>query len=129
MVETKITLSVPDHVYQQAERIAQAEQRPVAEILNEALAAVFPSFHVNPQWGQMLQEQAAFQRQHAQLLAEYEGSFVAMCQGRVVDADLDQMALVARIDERYPEAVVLIKRVTREPERVLHMRSPRWVRD
>ena len=124
---TKVTLTIPDYIYRQAEQIAHAERRPVTEVFNEALVQVFPAVHVNPGREQMEKEQAAFRRQHAQLMVDYPGEYVRLYQGRVVDHDVNQLALVMRINEKYPDEVVLIKQVTTEPDRVLHMRSPRLV--
>ena len=124
---TKVTLTIPDYIYQQAENIARSEQRPITEIFNEALAQLFPAIHVNVGRPQMEQEQRAFRRSHAELLAQYPGEYVAVYQGKVIDHDADQVALVGRVDERYPQEVVLIKLVTAEPDRVLNMRSPRLV--
>jgi hypothetical protein len=77
----------------------------------------------------MEQEMIAFRAMREALLANYEGQYVAVYQGQVVDHDPDELALVARIDEKYPDAVVLIKRVTPEPDRVLHFRSPRLIQE
>lgn len=126
---TKITLTIPDYIYQQAQQIAQREQRPLVDVFNEALVQIFPAIHVSPDRAHMEQEQIAFYRMHSQLLMRYPGEYVAVFQGQVVDHDADRVALVTRIDEIYPDEVVLIKRVTDEPDRVLHMRSPRWVRN
>lgn len=124
---TKVTLTVPDHVYQQAEQIARAEQRPVAEVINDALARLFPVVHVSQKREQMEQEQNAFRRQHNQLLNDYQGEYVAMYQGKVIDHDGDRLKLVARIDEKYANDVVLIKQVSDKPDDLLHMRSPRLI--
>ncbi|MBE2202472.1 MAG: hypothetical protein IAE79_27925 [Anaerolinea sp.] len=126
---TKVTLTIPDYIYQQAKQIAQREERPLAEVFNEALVQIFPATHVSPDRAQMEQEQAVFRRLHSQLLAQYPGEYVAVYQGRVVDRDADRLALAARIDEKYPQTVVLIKQVTAEPDKVLYMRSPRLVQE
>jgi hypothetical protein len=85
--------------------------------------------YVNPARPAMEREQAAFEALLPQLLIQYEGQYVALHQGRVVDHDADRVALVIRLDQTHPDAVVLVKRVAAEPERVLRMPSPRLVGD
>ena len=63
---------------------------------------------------------------HADLLQRYEGQHVAVYQGNVVDHDPDLLALYLRIDQKYPDDVVLIRQVRPEVERIIHIRSPRF---
>jgi hypothetical protein len=122
---TEITLTIPDHIYQQVQQIAESEKRPIADIINHALSYTFPSVHVHPRRAQMEQETAVFWQMHPQLLVQYPNQYIAIFQGQVVDHDQDRLALIARIDEKYTDAIVLIKKVTDEPESDLHFRSPR----
>jgi Family of unknown function (DUF5678) len=71
-------------------------------------------------------EAEAFRAQHAELLSQYPGRYVAMVQGRVVDDDLDQEALLARVEGKFPDLPVLIAQVLPEPEETYTARSPRW---
>ena len=72
------------------------------------------------------QEVQMFRARHAELLQEYTGRYIAMVQGQVVDNDEDQLALWARIDDRYPHTPVLITPVVAEAEETYTVRSPRW---
>jgi hypothetical protein len=54
--------------------------------------------YVNPARPAMEREQAAFQAMLPQLLVQYEGQYVALHQGQVVDHDTDRAALVIRLD-------------------------------
>ncbi len=83
--------------------------------------------YVSPDREAMLQEQTAYQTMLPQLLAQYKNEFVAIYQGKVVDHDTNKIALVVRLDESYPDAVVLVQQVTDKPEKVLRMRSPRLI--
>ncbi len=49
-----------------------------------------------------------------------------MYQGQVVDDDADQLALLTRIEGKYPHTPVLITPVVAEPEEIYTVRSPRW---
>lgn len=86
-------------------------------------------WYVSPDREAMLQEQAAYQTMLPQLLDEYKNEFVAIHQGQVVDHDKDKIDLVIRLDESHPDAIVLVRQVTEEPEKVLRMRSPRLIRN
>jgi hypothetical protein len=70
-------------------------------------------------------ELEAYESQREALLSGYEGQFVAVHDGQIIDHDRDELTLYLRIRERYPLIGVLIKQVNAEPERVLHIRSPR----
>ncbi|HEX6385412.1 MAG TPA: DUF5678 domain-containing protein [Anaerolineae bacterium] len=125
---TKVTLTIPDYIYQQAKHVAETNRRPLGDVINEALAQAFPAVHVSPDRPAMEQELAAFRAARQELLAKYEGQYVAVHQGQVVDHDKDRLALVTRVDEAYPGEVVLIKCVTPEPDRIIRVYSPRLVR-
>ena len=114
-MNTELTLQVPDHIYEQAEQIAQSQQRPVVDVFQDALNQLFPPVAVHPQRAQMEQEQVAFANMLPELLAQYEGHYVAVHQGKVIDHDADKVALAIRIDATYPGQIVLIKKVTNKP--------------
>ena len=76
---------------------------------------------------QMAQEEAAFSQALPKLRESYLDIFVAFYQEKLIDHDTDELALLARIDQQYPDQVVLIKPVMSEPEPVLRIRSPRLV--
>jgi hypothetical protein len=73
----------------------------------------------------MQQESDAFRRMHTDLLARYPNEYVAIHQGQLVDHDADQLALLARIEDRYPDIPVLIRQVLPEPDEKFTFRSPR----
>lgn len=127
-MDVQVTVRIPQHIYQQARRVAQRERRSVDEVLNEALVVAFPIVHVHPQRAQMEAELAAFERQKQELIARYAGRYVAVHAGKVIDDDSDKIELATRIDEQFPNDVVLIKQVKAEPDQELVMRSPRLLR-
>ena len=71
-------------------------------------------------------EIVAYHRLHPTLLAEHAGEFVAVAEQKLVDHDVDKLALYRRIQARYPEQFVLVRRVEHVPEPELHVRSPRY---
>ena len=70
-------------------------------------------------------EENVFRAMHTELRAAYPNQYVAVYRGQMVDHDLDQLALFRRVEERYPDAPVLIRQVTPESEEVYTFRSPR----
>ncbi len=127
-MSTQITLTIPDNVYQQAKGMAQSTNRPLTEILTETILSAFPPLHVNKHRPAMQREVAAFEVMHPSLWKQYPHQYVAIYQGAVIDHDIDQLALLQRVDEGYPEAVVLIRQVLPQLPKTLTFRSPRFVR-
>jgi predicted transcriptional regulator len=70
-------------------------------------------------------EMEVYESQHERLLPQYEGQYVAMHNGQIIDQDQDELPLYLRIREKHPLIGILIKQVTAESEHVLHVRSPR----
>lgn len=72
-------------------------------------------------------ESEAFRALHKDLIAAHAGEFVAIYDGRLVDYDRDQEALLLRINTAYPTVPVLIKQVAPDLEETYLIRSPRFV--
>jgi hypothetical protein len=127
LMETKVTLTIPENIYRRVEQVAISSQKPMAEIINNALAEAFPAVHVNPRRHLMEREQEAYQKMLPNLLEQYESQYIAVHNGEVIDHDSDKIKLVGRIQQSLPDAIVLIKKVTTDPDQVIHMRSPRLI--
>ena len=123
-----VTISIPEPLYRRAHELSRLSQKTVDAVIAEALEGAFPAFDVNPERDQMDEEQAAYARLRESLLMTHEGQYVAIHGGELVDADVDQAALLRRIDARFPNDVVHLRRVTREPDRELRIYSPRLIR-
>jgi hypothetical protein len=126
-MSTQVTITLPDPVYQQAQKIAQSTQRNVQEVLTEVITQNFQPFPVHENREAMLQEVEAFKALHPQLIKQYKGQYVAIYQGQVVDHDSDPVELLKRIKKQYPEQTVLRRKVEDDPEPVLRFRSPRLI--
>ena len=74
-------------------------------------------------------ETIAFEQMLSDLLKQYEGEYVAVHQGQVIDHDIDLRELHLRVFEVMGHAAVLLKKVTKQPERDLVFRSPRFERE
>ncbi len=121
----ELTLTISDDVYQLAWQIAQSTKRDIDEVVAEALRHSFTPFPAHQQRAVMLREIDAFKKMHPQLVNHYFGEYVAIFQGHVVDHDRDPVVLLERVRLNYPDKIVLRRKVERDPEPVLHFRSPR----
>jgi len=116
-----MAIALPDKVLEQAQKVAQREGIAVDELITTAV-----KHYLEEQWQASFEvESRAFERMHPQLLPCYRGQFVAVYGGQVVDSDLDKKELARRVYERYGPAPIFFQRVTDEPMRTIHLRSPR----
>jgi hypothetical protein len=124
-----VTLAVPQSLYRQAARIARFKNQAIPEVLAEALLLVEAEVEEEAEEELMAQEEAAYQAMQSDLWTKYPGEYVAIYQGELVDHDSSELALLQRLNARYPNEVVLMKQVRSLPEPDLYLRSPRFVRD
>ncbi len=128
MIE-QITISIPQNLYRRARDLANKRNQPVNDLLEAAItlaeAAMIPTAS---QEKAMAQEVAAYQSMLAELVTQYDGAYVAIYQGQLVDHDADELALLRRLDAHYPDEIVLMKQVRAEPLPELRIRSPRFVK-
>ena len=126
----QVMIEVPEKLYDQVEEIAQSTRRAVGEVLQELVIRSFPPIYDGgAEFDAMDQEVAAFETMHEELWKKYPNQFVAVYQGQVIDFDEDEWNLLARIDEKYPDEVVLIRQVQSELPGDIIFRSPRFVFD
>lgn len=71
-------------------------------------------------------ERDAYLRLYHHLKEKYTGHYVAIYGGELVDHDLGEAALFARIDAQYPDEFVWITQVTDTAEREIHLYSARF---
>ena len=64
----------------------------------------------------MFREKEAYQAMHHELMTQFAGQYVAISQGKLVDNDPNEMALLERINNRFPQQTVLLKQVQPLPE-------------
>lgn len=141
----KRTLEIPTELYERIERLAAVRETPVVYLLEDALAMVEDqsielvrsealsweeaASRSARESAAIRKEEAAYQAMHSELFEKYAGQYVAVYKGELVDFDADESDLYRRIDQRYPNEVVLMKKVEKSPEKVYYSRSPRFVRE
>ena len=121
------TLAIPSELYERIERLAATREAPVAYIVQEALALAVDQLEVTADEAKMDLEDAAYQAMHPKLFEKFPGQYVAIHKGELIDVDENEMALYLRVDERFPDEVILIKRVVTLPEPDLYVPSFRLV--
>lgn len=120
------TLTIPQKLYERIRLVAQNQHREWAEVATDVLEEGLPLLEsqvLEPDWER---EKEAFRQHHAELWRQYPGAYVAIHKGKLVDVDEDRVALLKRIDEQFPEKIVLIRQVREEPEIVYEHRAIRW---
>ncbi len=68
----------------------------------------------------------AYEKMHPELTKKFLGQYVAIYDGQVIDVDNDRWELLARVDDNYPEEIVLIRKVEEELPAPIYIRSPRF---
>ena len=124
-MSTEILLTVPDDIYDQVAQAADKLERNVADLLLETITCTFAPPPIDPKWAQMNRNVAAYQALHAQLVKNYLGRYVAIYQGQLVDHDTDPIILLQRVRAKYPDQVVLRRKVEPVAEREITVRHPR----
>lgn len=115
-----LTVTLDEGTTRQLERIARVRSVDSATLAQEAIRAHLRAIAQ----AAMDQEIKAFVRLHPTLLAEIPGEYAAIYQGELVDHDADQLALLARIEEKYSDIPVLIRQVTPLAEPEIRVLSP-----
>ena len=126
-MSTYTTLSIPRSLYERAKRIAQSQQREVADVVAEALEHSLPTMEAERrESSDRERKKTTFHHLHPKLWQQYPHEYVAVTGGKMVDHDANRAALLERIENKYPDAFVLIRQVREEPEIVYEYRSVRW---
>ena len=112
---------IKPELYQRVENFAGWKNQQTADFTEDALLDYLDKLEQEI----LDREETAFIRMFYQLLFEYEGKYVAIHLGKVIDSDTELMRLHNRVYLTIPDLPVLFKKVTTEPEREIVIRSPR----
>lgn len=124
-MSTQVLLDLPDEVYTRVHSVAARTRRNVADVLMESITRSFLLLPVDPGRSEMSRNVAAFNAMHTTLVTQYLNQTVAICDGEVVDSDIDPIALLQRVRSRFPSRVVLRRKVEPVAEREIIIRHPR----
>ena len=112
----KVTLAIPDEMYQRVQRIAKLRKQEVADVLLESVVLVEAERATEEEDVTVAREEAAFKRLHPMLRENYLGQYVAVYQGELIDHDADQVALYLRVKKEHPGEFIWIAPVGEGPE-------------
>lgn len=117
-----IDLSLPDKLVEDIRLSAESEGIPVADWLENAIR----HSRYMTQRGVVSAEAEAWRAAPPEVRDQYQGEYVAVLRGEVVDHDVDRVALYQRVDSRYGNIPVLITPAEgRLPVRVVSTRLER----
>lgn len=115
-----IALQEPSLV-EEVQRITEAEGLDTAAFVAEAVRRHLATYRQK----QLVAETEAWYRLPSEERKEYEGKFVAVYRGQVVDSDPDRLKLYHRLRERFGRQTILITEGGDRPIPVYRVRSPR----
>lgn len=113
-----MTVTIRDQVARQLTKVANEQDLLPEQLVEKAIREL-----LRAEADRILaREMDAFRHLHPILLQQYPKQYVGIHQGQLVDHDLDQLALYLRLDEQYPDEVILIKQVCSSVEEVYTIR-------
>lgn len=115
-----LTVTLDEITTKELERLARVRSVDSTTLAREAIRTHLRAIAQ----ATMDEEIRAYVRLHPTLLADIPGDYAAIHQGQIVDHDEDQLALLARIEEKYPGIPVLIRQVTPLAEPEIKVLSP-----
>ncbi len=129
MIE-QITISIPQNLFRRARELANKRNQPVNDVLEAAIALAEAELDaIVSQEEAMAQEEAVYQSMLTELVSQYDGEYVAIFQGQLIDHDADELALLHRLDIQYPDEIVLMKKVRSDALPELRFRSPHLIQN
>ncbi len=127
-------IMLPDPIAERLQRVAIKQSINLADLLVQAVEYYLSSeaSEAEPeedwdaeQHAAIHREMESFTRQHKQLLVTYRGQTIAMLNGKVIDHDVDEVALSQRVRNQYGNISVLITPVLPQLLQTITVRSPR----
>ena len=107
----------------------EAQLRAEAKLRQVSMEELITSWLENQLWQEwrrkITEESERFQEKHSELLKQYNGEYVAMRDGVVLDHDADLPSLHRRIRAQYGDEPILMAPVSTQPIQSFKVRSPR----
>jgi predicted transcriptional regulator len=115
------TITLQPDLAEQVTQMAEIAGIGATDLISEAINEYLKRFSDE----KIEAEAQAFEGMHETLKEQYFGQFVAVHNGKVVDADADFEKVFLRVQARFGRIPILIRCVGEEPTVELHFRSPR----
>lgn len=116
-------VTLDERMTDEMEQVAESKGLTVQMLAEQAIR----QYLLEERRAAIRRESAAFRVIHQRLLQIYGDEYVAVHGGKVIDHDRDQLTLYRRVARQYPDAPVLIRKVTLTPDEVYTSRSPRII--
>jgi hypothetical protein len=124
---TTVTLQLPDALFQQAQHIATSRKQDIHDVLVRSIVLEPTTISLTSHDATIQKEEDAFQQLHAQLVETHLGQYVAFRDGEMIDYDKDQVALLRRTREQFPDGFIFVAPVQESPVEEYVFRSPRFI--
>jgi len=117
-------IAIQDDLLESIRKVAEQQGSDVEQLVNDWLRRELALLRERA----IAEEAERFRAQHAALLAQYPGEYVALRDGVVLDHGPEINDVYLRIKSGYGDEPILIALVTPQPERQLRVRRPRIIR-
>jgi hypothetical protein len=107
-------IDVPSELIKPLQQLAVERGQSVAAIVEQLIA----DYLREQRHRYLVAEMERFRHLHADLRQQFEGQYVALRDGQVLDHDGDGGILYGRLRERYGDLPILIVQVTDQPEQL-----------
>lgn len=114
-------IDVPAELIKPLQQLAAERGESVSAIVEQLIA----DYLRDQRHQYLMAEMMRFRLQHEDLRQQYDGQYIAMRDGRVLDHDLDGGKLYSRLRSQFGELPVLIVRVTDQPDQLFTRLSNR----
>lgn len=135
-MQMPLTLTLSPNIAERVQKFAQQHDEAIVAVVERILDEALPAPLEDAGWIDLSEpdeaaeaEMQAYLALHPWLKANYLGQYVAIYQGKLVDADEDFDTLFDRINQAYPAQLVWMSKVDDDPIETFSVRSPRFTSD
>jgi hypothetical protein len=119
-----MAIQIPDKLEEDIREAAEYEGIDANEFVETALEKALADYHEQ----HVARETEVWYAMPAEQRRKYVNQYVALFRGQIVDADVDQIELLRRIDHNYGNAPVMITEGGDQPMPTYVIRSPHWAK-
>ena len=103
------------------QQVATERGKPLEAVMND----LAQNYLREERHTQLMAEMDRFRAKHAELLSQFEGEYIGLRNGEILDHDTDGGRLHKRLRQTYGSLPVLIVQVTESPEQDFTIRNPK----
>lgn len=108
------------------DELTELHAEPTAVNLGDVVDAALKQYVFRQRQEKIARERRWYEMQHRELVQTYDGRYIAIHNGQVIDSDVDGTVLAKRVRQEHGRAAIAIIEVTATPELpTLHIRSPK----